>query len=50
MELELPSQTTAAITFTGSSLNNFYIDLIIIDVDPELTQDNTLASPFELRN
>ena len=50
MELEVPTQTTTAINFTGTSLSSFYINLIIIDVDPELTLDNTLAPPFQLKN
>ena len=50
MELEIPSQITTAITFTGTSLAIFYASLLIIDVDPEETQDNTLAPPFQLKN
>ena len=36
MELEVPSQNTAAINFIGG-LPNFNVNLIIIDIDPELT-------------
>ncbi len=50
MELEVPSQTALPINFTGTLLNQFYISFIIIDVDPELTLDNTLAPPFDLKN
>ena len=50
MELEVPTQTTSAINFTGTALSSFYINLIIIDVDPEQTLDNTLAPPFQLKN
>ena len=50
MELELPSQITTAISFTGTALASFFVNLIIIDVDPELTLDNTLAPPFDLKN
>ena len=50
MELEVASQTTTAISFTGTALASFYINLIIIDVDPELTLDNTLAPHFDLKN
>ncbi len=50
MELEVPTQTTAAINFLTTSLSNFCLSLIIIDVDPELTLDNTLAPPFDLKN
>lgn len=49
MEFEVPSQTVTAITF-NSAMASFYTSLIIIDVDEEITQDNTLAPPFELRN
>ncbi len=50
MELEVASQTSTAIAFTGTTLACFYINLIIIDVDPELTLDNTLAPPSDLKN
>jgi hypothetical protein len=50
MELEVPTQTTSAISFIGTLLNNLCIHFIIIDVDPELTLDNTLAPPFQLKN
>jgi hypothetical protein len=50
MELEVPTQTSTAISFTGTALGNLCIHLIIIDVDPELTLDNTLAPPFDLKN
>ena len=50
MELEVPSQTSASINFRGVSLQTFCLSLIIIDVDPELTLDNTLAPPFDLKN
>ncbi len=49
MELEVPSQTATGINFI-SGLPNFNVNLIIIDVDPELTLDNTLAPPFDLKN
>ena len=49
MELEVPSQNTTAINFIGG-LPNLNVNLIIIDVDPELTLDNTLAPPFDLKN
>jgi hypothetical protein len=50
MELEVPAQTTASISFIASALLTFFLSLIIIDVDPELTLDNTLAPPFDLKN
>jgi hypothetical protein len=50
MELEVPSQTSGTITFSGPLIQTFYTSLIIIDVDPELTLDNTLAPPFDSNN
>ncbi len=49
MELEVPSQNSTAIDFIGGLLN-FNVNLIIIDIDPELISDNTLAPPFDLKN
>ena len=49
MELEVPTQTSLSIAFVNN-LVNFCLTLIIIDVDPELTLDNTLASPFDSNN
>ena len=49
MELEVQSQNSTAINFIGGLLN-FNVNLIIVDIDPELTLDNTLAPPFDLKN
>ena len=49
MELEVPSQTSSSIAFVNN-LTNFCLNLIIIDYDPELTLDNTLAPPFDSNN
>ena len=49
MELEIPSQTSLSIAFVNN-LIAFCLTLIIIDVDPELTLDNTLAPPFDSNN
>ena len=49
MELEIPSQTSLSIAFVNN-LSTFSLTLIIIDVDPELTLDNTLAPPFDSNN
>ena len=49
MELEVPSQTSSSIAFVNN-LANFCLNLIIIDYDPELTLDNTLAPPFDSNN
>ncbi len=35
---------------TGQTLQFFYISLIIIDQDPELTKDLTLAPPIDYNN
>jgi hypothetical protein len=50
MELEFPSQTSTSLVLTNTTLSILYISLIIIDIDPELTLDNTLASPFDSNN
>ncbi len=47
MELEVPAQTTASINFLSTALLTFFLSLIIVDVDPELTLDSTLAPPFD---
>jgi hypothetical protein len=49
MELEVPTQTSLSIAFVNN-LVNFCLTLIIIDYDPELTLDNTLAPPFDSNN
>jgi hypothetical protein len=49
MELEVPTQTSSSIAFVNN-LTNFCLSLIIIDYDPELTLDNTLAPPFDSNN
>lgn len=52
LELEVPSQTATSIDFlTGSPLGSaFFINLIIIDEDPQLTLDTTLAPPIDYQN
>ena len=52
LELEVPSQNTTSIDFlTGSPLGFvFFLNLIIIDEDPELTLDTTLAPPIDYKN
>ena len=51
MELEVPSQTSSSIAFLNNlNFVDFCLSLIIIDVDPELTLDNTLAPPFDSNN
>jgi len=52
LELELECITTTQnIDFiTNQPLQFFYISLIIIDQDPELTKDLTLAPPIDYNN
>ena len=52
LELEVPSQNTTSIDFlTGSPLGFvFFLNLFIIDEDPELTTDTTLAPPIHYKN
>ena len=47
LELECPT-ATSSISFL-SNLGTFYISLIIIDEDPELTHDLTLAPPIDYK-
>ena len=40
IELECPSQNTTAVDYiTNNPLNDLYINLVIIDEDPEITTD-----------
>ena len=50
MELECPSATSSINYVTGLPLKTFYISLIIIDEDLELTKDLTLAPPVDYNN
>ena len=50
MELECPSATSSINYVTGPPLKTFYISLIIIDEDLELTKDLTLAPPMDYNN
>jgi hypothetical protein len=50
MEFEVPAQTIASISFISTALLTFFLSLSFIDEDLELTLDNTLAPPFELKN
>ena len=50
MELESPTATSSIDFVTGLPLKTFYISLIIIDQDPELTKDLTLAPPIDYNN
>jgi hypothetical protein len=51
IELECPSQTTTAIDYiTSNPLNNLYINLVIVDEDPEITTDTILAPPIDMKH
>ena len=50
MELECPSATANIDFTTNKPLKNFFINLIIVDEDPELTKDLTLAPPIDYNN
>ena len=50
MELECPSQNTTNVDFAYSNLLSFYVNLVIIDEDPEITKDLTLAPPIDYNN
>jgi hypothetical protein len=50
LELECPA-ATANIDFTTSKpLSPFFVNLVIVDEDPELTKDLTLAPPIDYKN
>ena len=46
-ELECPNASSNIDFITNSPLKNFYISLVIVDIDPELTKDLTLAPPID---
>ena len=50
IELECITATTSINYITSTPLNLFYISLIIIDEDPEITKDLTLAPPIDYNN
>ena len=50
LELEVPSATTNIDFITNKPLNTFFLNLIIVDNDPELTTDLTLAPPIDYKN
>ena len=47
MELECPSASSNIDFLTNKPLSTFFINLIIVDEDPELTKDLTLAPPID---
>jgi hypothetical protein len=50
VELECPSATANIDFLTSKPLNTFFINLIVVDEDPELTKDLTLAPPIDYNN
>ena len=50
VQIESPVVTGNIDFFTGAPLNKFFISLIIIDEDDEVTQDETLSSKVEFKN
>ena len=46
-ELECPNASSNIDFITNSPLKNFYISLVIVDIDPELIKDLTLAPPID---
>jgi hypothetical protein len=47
LELECPSSGVNIDFLTSSQLKTFFINLIVVDEDPELTSDLTLAPPID---
>ncbi len=50
MELECPSATANTDFLTSKPLSTFFINLVIVDEDPILTKDLTLAPPIDYNN
>ena len=50
MELECPSATANIDFLTSKPLSTFFLNLVIVDEDPELTKDLTLAPPIDYNN
>ena len=50
LELECPTATANIDFITNKPLSTFFLNLIIIDEDPQLTKDLTLAPPIDYRN
>ena len=50
VQIESPVVTANIDFFTGNPLNKFFISLIIVDEDDELTQDETLAPKVDYKN
>ena len=50
LELEVPSATANIDFITSKPLSTFFLNLIIVDEDPQITKDLTLAPPIDYRN
>jgi hypothetical protein len=49
IELEIPSATANIDFITNKPLSTFFLNLIVVDEDLELTQDLTLAPPIDYK-
>ena len=49
IEIEIPSATANIDFITNKPLNTFFLNLIVVDEDLELTQDLTLAPPIDYK-
>ena len=50
LELEVPSATANIDFITSKPLSTFFLNLIIVDEDPQITKDLTLAPPIDYKN
>ncbi len=50
LDSECPAASTAVDYITSNPLNNLYINLVIIDSDPEITTDTILAPPIDMKH
>jgi hypothetical protein len=50
MELECPATQVSIDFFAGKALSTFFLNLVIVDEDPQLTKDLNLAPPIDYRN
>ena len=50
MELECPAATANIDFLTNKPLNTLFVNLIIVDEDPILTKDLTLAPPIDYKH
>ena len=50
LELECPSATVNIDFFSAAQIKTFFINLIVVDEEPEVTKDLTLAPPIDYNN